>query len=54
MDAYEQIGEQLPLLAEYESLFHKSPHIMKVLEKIYTDILDFHLQSMKFFAGKCM
>jgi hypothetical protein len=42
------------LLAEYESLFHKSPHIMKVLEKIYTDILDFHLQSMKFFAGKCM
>ncbi|KAF1946974.1 C2H2 domain-containing protein [Clathrospora elynae] len=52
LDAYEQIGEQLPLLSEYESMFHSSPHMINALALMYIDILDFHQQAMKFFAGK--
>jgi hypothetical protein len=52
LDAYEQIGERLPLLSEYESLFHTSPHMINALELMYIDILDFHQQAMKFFSGK--
>ncbi|KAI4608163.1 hypothetical protein J4E80_009171 [Alternaria sp. BMP 0032] len=53
LDAYERIGEQLPLLVEYESLFHKSPHMIEALEKMYLDILEFHRQALKFFSGRC-
>ncbi|RYN46116.1 hypothetical protein AA0118_g12682 [Alternaria tenuissima] len=52
LDAYERIGEQLPLLAEYHSLFSNSPHMVDALELIYVDILDFHQQACKFFSGR--
>ncbi|KAF1829385.1 C2H2 domain-containing protein [Decorospora gaudefroyi] len=52
LDAYERIGEQLPLLSEYDSLFHTSPHMIGALELIYIDILEFHQQAMKFFSGR--
>ncbi|RYN73552.1 hypothetical protein AA0120_g12593 [Alternaria tenuissima] len=52
LDAYERIGEQLPLLAEYHSLFSNSPHMVDALELIYIDILDFHQQACKFFSGR--
>ncbi|CAN9219825.1 unnamed protein product [Alternaria alternata] len=52
LDAYERIGEQLPLLAEYHSLFSESPHTIDALELIYIDILDFHQQACKFFSGR--
>jgi hypothetical protein len=53
LDAYEQIGEQLPLLSHYESLFYTSPHMINALELMYVDILEFHQQALKFFSGKC-
>jgi len=53
LDAYERIGEQLPLLVEYESLFHKSPHMVEALQMMYLDILEFHQQARKFFSGRC-
>ncbi|RYN16465.1 hypothetical protein AA0112_g12495 [Alternaria arborescens] len=52
LDAYKRIGEQLPLLAEYHSLFSNSPHMVDALELIYIDILDFHQQACKFFSGR--
>lgn len=52
LDAYEQIGEQLPLLAEYESLFHESPHMLEALELMYIDILEFHQHALRFYSGK--
>jgi hypothetical protein len=52
LDAYEQIGEQLPLLQEYESLFDHSPHMLQALELMYIDILDFHQDALRFFSGK--
>lgn len=39
LDAYQQIGEQIPLLQQYQALFDHSPHMQRVLEMIYTDIL---------------
>jgi hypothetical protein len=52
LDAYEQIGEHLPLLQEYEALFHHSPHMIQSLELMYIDILQFHQDAMRFFSGK--
>ncbi|EXJ70482.1 uncharacterized protein A1O5_06551 [Cladophialophora psammophila CBS 110553] len=48
LEAYEQIGEALPLLKQYESLFTKCPKMQKVLVMMYTDILDFHLPAVSF------
>jgi len=53
LEAYELIGEQLPLLMEYESLFHANPHMVKALEMMYIDILDFHQHAIRFVSGKC-
>ncbi|KAJ4302641.1 hypothetical protein N0V90_001530 [Kalmusia sp. IMI 367209] len=51
LDAYYQIGEQLPLLQEYERLFEENPYMVQALELMYIDILDFHQQAMRFFSG---
>ncbi|KAF2658989.1 C2H2 domain-containing protein [Lophiostoma macrostomum CBS 122681] len=52
LDAYDQIGENLPLLSEYESIFRNDPHMLQALVLMYTDILDFHQRAMRFFIGK--
>lgn len=52
VDAYGQIGEQLPLLSEYEALFQTSPYMINVLYLMYIDILDFHSQALKFVSGR--
>jgi len=51
LDAYYQIGEQLPLLQEYEDMFDGNPHMVLALESMYIDILEFHQQAMRFFSG---
>jgi hypothetical protein len=51
LDAYELIGEQLPLLFERESLVRRNAHMEKALESIYMDILKFHRQALRFFQG---
>lgn len=50
LDAYEQIGEHMPLLQQYQSLFHASPHMQKVLCMMFDDIVDFHTEAVRFFA----
>jgi hypothetical protein len=52
LDAYEQLGEELPLLSEIESLFGENDHMTEALEWIYMDILNFHRHAMRFFQGK--
>ena len=54
LDAYDQIGESLPLLSEYEAIFQDSPHMLHALELMYVDILNFHQQALRFFNGKRM
>jgi hypothetical protein len=51
LDAYQQIGEQIPLLKQYQILFDHSPHMQKVLEMIYLDILEFHRRALRIFSG---
>lgn len=49
LDAYEQIGEALPLLQQYESLFKQYPEMRRVLVLIYKDIVEFHVPAIRFF-----
>jgi len=49
LDAYEQIGEALPLLQQYESLFVQHSEMRKILVLIYGDILEFHMRAIRFF-----
>jgi hypothetical protein len=49
LEAYAQIGESLPLLADYESLFGENSHMIDALQWIYVDILAFHQRAIRFF-----
>jgi hypothetical protein len=51
---YQAIGEPLPLLAQYQTLFQVNPYMRRVLEFIYTDILKFHAKALKYFKQKSM
>ena len=51
IDAYQRIGETIPLLIQYDVLFQKNPDMRQVLELMYHDIFDFHLQALKYFKG---
>lgn len=50
LDAYEEISENLPQLLEYGELFKRYPHMRKVLELMYGDILEFHRRALQFFS----
>jgi hypothetical protein len=52
LDAYEQIGEHIPLLKQYEAVFQNSSYMQKVLNLIYDDIMEFHQHAVRFFADK--
>lgn len=52
LDAYQQIGENIPLLSQYQALFERNPHMRKVLEMIYADILRFHEKALKYFRQR--
>lgn len=51
LDAYQQIGEQLPLLQQYQTLFDNNPYMQRLLEMIYADILEFHRRALRVFSG---
>ena len=51
-DAYQQIGESLPLLSQYQALFQRNPSMRKVLALIYNDILEFHKKALKDFRQR--
>jgi len=52
LDAYEQIGENIPLLSQYGALFDRNPHMRVVLEMIYVDIFQFHKKALKYFQQR--
>ncbi|KAF7504582.1 hypothetical protein GJ744_002077 [Endocarpon pusillum] len=51
LGAYEQIGNQIPLLQQFQAVFNQNPHMRRVLEMIYSDILEFHKRAIRFFSG---
>ncbi|KAL0253341.1 hypothetical protein SLS55_010317 [Diplodia seriata] len=51
LDAYVDIGESIPLLAQYEQVFQDKAQMHVVLEFIYTDVLDFHASAIRYFKS---
>ncbi|KAI1410433.1 hypothetical protein F5Y13DRAFT_167760 [Hypoxylon sp. FL1857] len=52
LDAYQTIGEQIPLLKGYEQSFSSNAHMKHVLVLIYQDILEFHKEAIKHFKQR--
>lgn len=54
LDTYQQIGEQIPLLASFKTLFDDPAHVhmRRLLVLIYQDILEFQLLALRFFRKK--
>ncbi|KAK8073513.1 hypothetical protein PG994_004412 [Apiospora phragmitis] len=50
LDTYVEIGEVIPGLRQYETLFQEAPAVLEVLEKYFCDILEFHRNAMDVFA----
>ncbi|KAI2464722.1 hypothetical protein F4781DRAFT_411946 [Annulohypoxylon bovei var. microspora] len=52
LDAYQEIGEQIPLFRGYEELFSSNAHMKSMLVLIYRDILEFHREAIKYFKQR--
>lgn len=52
LDAYEEIGDHIPLLEQYEDLMKRSPELEVILELIYKDILNFHQKAIRHFKNR--
>jgi hypothetical protein len=48
LDAYESLGESMPLLARHHKILDQAP-MTKVLGQIFQDISEFHREAMKLF-----
>lgn len=55
LDAYKDIGNNLPQFEKYAQLFGDKPSVRKALVDVFEVILNFHKQAMKFFrrSGLC-
>ncbi|KAF8535606.1 hypothetical protein BDD12DRAFT_854662 [Trichophaea hybrida] len=51
LNAYESLGERIPLLEQYQSLF-RQPLMRKVLVLIFEDVLEFHREALKIFKRR--
>ncbi|ORY19419.1 hypothetical protein BCR34DRAFT_128195 [Clohesyomyces aquaticus] len=52
LDAYEEVGEHMPLLIQYEAMVSQSPSLQEILGLVYKDILTFHCKAMKHFRQR--
>jgi hypothetical protein len=52
LDAYLEIGENLPQLSQYQNLFAKNPHMELALAHIFEDILEFHKEALRYFRQR--
>lgn len=52
LDALRKIGDALPRFSSFENTFAQSPRIQDVLIWLYTDILEFYSEILKFFRKK--
>ncbi len=49
LGVYESLGEELPLILQYEKLFSEDPNMKRVLTYLYKDVLEFHRRALKYF-----
>ncbi|KKY15263.1 putative c2h2 domain containing protein [Diplodia seriata] len=52
LEAYQEIGEHMPLLPQYESLIMSGPYLHQIMGFLYMDILEFHRKAMKHFRHR--
>jgi len=54
LDYYEDMGDQLEVLAHHQSFFEskENEHLNAVLEMIFRDILEFHAKALSYFRQK--
>lgn len=50
LDTYVEIGEVIPGLQQYDSIFRACPAVMEVLEMYFCDVLQFHANALDVFA----
>ncbi|KAF4311887.1 zinc finger protein [Botryosphaeria dothidea] len=51
LDAYMDIGESIPLFAQYEHVLNDKSQMHVVLEYVYTDVMDFHSSAIRYFKS---
>lgn len=49
IEAYQRIGEDMPLFSQYQDLFDANPYMRHVLQLNFEDLLEFHSEALKFF-----
>lgn len=54
LEAYLEIGENIPQLSQYQQLVGTNPHMQLALASIYEDILDFHKEALRYFRQRSM
>ncbi|KAH8892450.1 hypothetical protein GQ53DRAFT_646497 [Thozetella sp. PMI_491] len=52
LDAYQDIGEQMPQLQAYQDYSKVNPYLKEILGMLYGDILEFHREALKCFKKK--
>ena len=50
VNTYEEIGEFLPSLSEYQQLLSTCPNLKIYLERYYCDVLEFHRMALAVFS----
>lgn len=45
------IGESIPLFAQYEHVLNDKSQMHVVLEYVYTDVMDFHSSAIRYFKS---
>lgn len=54
LEAYLEIGENIPQLSQYQQLFETNPYMQLALASIYEDILEFHKEALRYFRQRSM
>jgi hypothetical protein len=54
LGAYEEIGEVIQGLRQYDRLFRNHPDVRGVLERYFYDVLQFHQCVLEVFARPCV
>ena len=56
LDAYLEIGENIPQFTQYQNLFGSNVYMQIALAHIYEDILEFHKEALRYFRqrGECV
>lgn len=52
LDAYLEIGENIPQFAQYQNMFESNVYMQIALAHIYEDILEFHREALRFFRQR--